>query len=84
LCPEKSVTETFEDCPVVMPAVANREGYLLKLLLFAFALLMTGCNHYSPVGSVCEPSPLSGEDCKKSQPVGNYLLDQYREWQRYQ
>lgn len=58
--------------------------YSLKPLLLCLALLLTGCNHYSPAGSVCEPSPLSGEDCKKSQPVGNYLMDKYREWQRYQ
>ncbi|WP_186327045.1 hypothetical protein [Pseudomonas oryzihabitans] len=56
----------------------------MKPLLLCLALLLTGCNHYSPAGSVCEPSPLSGEDCKKSQPVGNYLMDKYREWQRYQ
>jgi len=56
----------------------------LKWILLGLALLLSGCSHYSDAGSVCEPSPLSGEDCKKSQPVGNYLLDQYREWQRYQ
>ncbi|WP_186380389.1 hypothetical protein [Pseudomonas oryzihabitans] len=56
----------------------------MKPLLLCLALLLTGCSHYSPAGSVCEPSPLSGEDCKKPQPVGNYLMDKYREWQRYQ
>ena len=56
----------------------------MRLLLLAFTLLLTGCNHYSYADPVCEPSPLSGEDCKKSQPVGNYLVDKYREWQHYQ
>ncbi|WP_186309297.1 hypothetical protein [Pseudomonas oryzihabitans] len=56
----------------------------MKSLLFGCALLLTGCSHYSDAGPLCEPSPLSGEDCKKRQPVGNYLMDKYREWERYQ
>jgi len=56
----------------------------MKLSLLALALLLAGCSHYSDAGPICEPSPLSGEDCKNRQPVGNYLMDKYREWERYQ
>ena len=56
----------------------------MKWISLGLALLLSGCNHYSPAGSVCEPSPLSGEDCKHRQAVGDHLMDKYREWQRYQ
>ena len=63
----------------------HEEGCLLKSLLpVALALLLSGCSHYSNAGPLCEPSPLSGEDCKHRQPVGNYLMDKYHEWERYQ
>ncbi|MDR6679228.1 hypothetical protein [Pseudomonas oryzihabitans] len=55
-----------------------------SLLPVALALLLSGCSHYSNAGPLCEPSPLSGEDCKHRQPVGNYLMDKYHEWERYQ
>ncbi|MDK8265327.1 hypothetical protein QE444_001593 [Pseudomonas sp. SORGH_AS199] len=55
----------------------------MKWILLGLALLLSGCSHYSDAGPLCEPSPLSGEDCQKRQPVGNYLMDKYREWQRY-
>lgn len=56
----------------------------LKWILLGLALLLSGCSHYSDAGPICEPSPLSGEDCQKRQPVGNYLMDKYHEWDRYQ
>lgn len=62
----------------------HEEGCLLKSLLLGLTLLLAGCSHYSDAGPLCEPSPLSGEDCKKRQPVGNYLMDKYHEWERYQ
>lgn len=56
----------------------------LKWILLGLALLLSGCSHYSDAGPICEPSPLSGEDCQKRQPVGNYLMDKYHKWERYQ
>lgn len=46
-------------------------------------------NHaYRPADYPLKPlqsrQTVGGEDYKARQPVGNYLMDKYREWERYQ